>query len=213
MAGPHARTRGRVPQSAGPAPACGSSCTVLSRGGERRGPAGIARSRRGCLRHDSHVLVKANGRRKMLQGAGSIAYHFLNHPPLGHGGSMTPFDLRRTLALACSVLGATGLLATAPAHASISPAAAAVVKRYLEVTGGAAAFAAESTTYTHAHVSGFGFSGTYESWSARPYRHLSKMALGPFTLSESSIGGTAWRPDPAPSMPVDLADTDDSAAP
>ena len=82
------------------------------------------------------------------------------------------------------------------AHAAITPEAARVVGRYLAATGGAAAFAAESTAYTRAKVTGFGFTGTYESWVARPDRQYSRTALGPFELAEGDDGRKAWRTDP-----------------
>ncbi|MCC6350405.1 MAG: aspartyl protease family protein [Candidatus Eisenbacteria bacterium] len=102
---------------------------------------------------------------------------------------------------------ATGPFAPA-ARAEISPEAARVVARYLEVTGGAAAAAAEQTTYTHARVQAFGFTGFVETWSARPDRHFSRTELGPFKLSEGSEGGASWRTDPTTGRVVSLADRD-----
>lgn len=94
------------------------------------------------------------------------------------------------------------------AHAAITPEAARVVGRYLAATGGAAAFAAESTAYTRAKVTGFGFTGTYESWVARPDRQYSRTALGPFELAEGDDGRKAWRTDPTTGRIVALADHD-----
>jgi hypothetical protein len=97
----------------------------------------------------------------------------------------------------------------APAsHATITPDAAKVVHRYVEVTGGAQAFAAESTSYTHAKLYAFGFEGSFSSWSARPARRYSRTELGPFKLSEGVNGVTAWRTDPTTGVVRPLADHD-----
>ena len=99
-------------------------------------------------------------------------------------------------------------LAHAPASATITPDAAKVVRRYLEATGGAAAFAAESTSYTHAKLQAFGFEGSFASWSAQPSRRYSRTELGPFKLSEGVNGTTAWRTDPTTGVVRPLADHD-----
>jgi len=83
--------------------------------------------------------------------------------------------LRTLLALVCAFA-----FPPAAARAAITPDAASVVRHYLEVSGGAAAFAAESTTFTHAKLYAFGFEGEFWSWSARPNRHYSRSLLGPF---------------------------------
>lgn len=111
------------------------------------------------------------------------------------------------------LLAAAAALCLAPAGARAAaaapdPRAAAVVARYLQVTGGAAAFAAESTVYTRASLTGFGFSGAFESWLARPDRRFERTTLGPFKLSEGAAGGSAWRTDPTTGRVVALADHD-----
>ena len=112
--------------------------------------------------------------------------------------------LALALALACAALP----LAAGRAGATITPDAAKVVRRYLEVTGGAASFAAESTSYTHAKLYAFGFEGTFASWFARPSRRFSRTELGPFKLSEGVNGATAWRTDPTTGVVRPLADHD-----
>ena len=115
------------------------------------------------------------------------------------------FARRATAAAAVFVLSLT----TSPiARAEITPDAAKIVARYLEATGGAARFAAESTTYSHAIVRAFGFAGTVETWSARPDRHYSRTELGPFKLAEGSDGPTCWRTDPTTGRVVKLVDRD-----
>jgi hypothetical protein len=103
----------------------------------------------------------------------------------------------------------TGLVLLAPAaRAGTAPDAAPIVRRYLEATGGEAAFAAESTSYARARLEAFGFTGTLESWSARPLRHYASTELGPFQLREGVDGATAWRTDPTTGMIRALADHD-----
>ena len=114
----------------------------------------------------------------------------------------------RRWAAASAILFASGFTPVAPVRAEITPQAAQVVQRYLEVTGGPAAFAAERVLYTHAKVDGFGFQGDFEAWSARPDRHFSRTQLGPFALSEGTDGAQAWRTDPTTSKVVRLADAD-----
>src|SRR5512134_3087295 len=88
-------------------------------------------------------------------------------------------------ALVTFAASACALLATvAPVRAEITAEAAAVLRRYVEVTGGAAAAAAESTTYSHARIEGFGFTGSYSAWTARPFRRYAITTLGPFKLLE-----------------------------
>jgi hypothetical protein len=114
----------------------------------------------------------------------------------------------RRLALAVALVCAALPFAAAPARATITPDAAKVVRRYLEVTGGAAPFAAESTSYTHAKLYAFGFEGTFASWYARPSRRYARTELGPFKLSEGVNGATAWRTDPTTGVVRPLADHD-----
>jgi len=113
--------------------------------------------------------------------------------------------------LARALVAAPFLLLAHPlanASAQVAPDAARVVSRYLEATGGAAAFAAESTLYTRARLAAFGFTGSLESWSGAGSRHHSRTELGPFKLSEGGRDGRAWRTDPTTSRIVTLADHD-----
>ena len=102
-----------------------------------------------------------------------------------------------------------GLCLLAPsARASVAPDAEPVLKRYLEATGGAAAFAAESTSYARARIEAFGFTGSFEAWTARPMRRYAVTELGPFKLREGVEGVTAWRTDPTTGVVRTLADHD-----
>ncbi|HTR96469.1 MAG TPA: aspartyl protease family protein [Candidatus Acidoferrales bacterium] len=98
--------------------------------------------------------------------------------------------------------------ATRVACADVSPDAARVIARYLEATGGTAAAAAEHSTYTHARVEGFGFSGTTETWNVGPDRQYSRTELGPFKLEEGTDGAVSWRTDPTTGRVTRLADRD-----
>ena len=102
----------------------------------------------------------------------------------------------------------TTVLVPVRSRADITPDADAIVHRYLEATGGAAAFAAESTGYTHARIEAFGFTGTSSSWGARPARAYSRTELGPFKLAEGVDSTTAWRTDPTTGLVRPLADHD-----
>lgn len=113
--------------------------------------------------------------------------------------------MRRCLAACCALLA---LLLPAASQAAITPEARAVVQRYLEASGGAAAFAAESTSYVHAKVYAFGFEGTFASWIARSGKRYARTELGPFKLEEGSDGVTAWRTDPTTGVIRPLADHD-----
>src|SRR5262245_37699080 len=112
--------------------------------------------------------------------------------------------MRRVVAAAALAV----VLSPLAARATITPDASKVVKRYLEVTGGEKAFAAESTSYTHARIQAFGFEGSFSSWNARPSRRYSRTELGPFKLSEGVNGATAWRTDPTTGVVRPLADHD-----
>jgi len=114
--------------------------------------------------------------------------------------------MRRATLAACLMLVSS--LVPARARAAATPEAAVVIRRYLEASGGGAAFAAESTSYTHARLHAFGFEGVYWSWSARPARRYSRTELGPFKLGEGVDGATAWRTDPTTGMVRPLADHD-----
>lgn len=116
---------------------------------------------------------------------------------------MSRFALR---ALSFAALMALGV--PAAGRASITPEAARVVARYLDATGGPAAFAAERVVYTRGQLAGFGFTGLIETWTERPARRYSRTALGPFKLSEGVDGATAWRTDPTTGRIVRLVDRD-----
>ncbi len=113
---------------------------------------------------------------------------------------------RPTTSLVASLLAAC--CSASLSRASAQPDAEAVIRRYLDATGGAPAFAAESTGYSHARVQAFGFEGAFSAWTARPMRRYALTELGPFKLREGVNGETAWRTDPTTGVVRVLADHD-----
>lgn len=117
--------------------------------------------------------------------------------------------MRRTLlspavlSLACAFA-----VSAAPAPGAAPSDAAAVIRRYVEATGGTQVFAAESTSYAHAKIQAFGFEGAFAAWTAKPMRRYALTELGPFKLREGVNGVTAWRTDPTTGVLRALADHD-----
>ena len=106
--------------------------------------------------------------------------------------------LRRFIIALPAVLAALPLaLAPGPAHASITPAARAVVNRYIEAIGGRPAVEGQRTLFVTGALSAFGMSGRVQVWHARPDRSASVIALGPLQLSEGFDGSAGWRTNPS----------------
>src|SRR4029077_3921073 len=78
------------------------------------------------------------------------------------------FVMRRPVIAALHVLGGVMLTLVAPAQASISPAAQAIVDRYVEATGGAEALAADTTIHVKGRVRAIDLKGSFEQWAALP---------------------------------------------
>lgn len=96
-------------------------------------------------------------------------------------------------AIPALISAAVSLTLVSAGAASITPAAQQVVDRYVEVTGGRSALAGDRRLHEIGTVTGFGFSGTAESWRVRPDRERSVMHLGPLTATEGVCGDRAWR--------------------
>jgi hypothetical protein len=102
------------------------------------------------------------------------------------------------------------------ARAEITPAARAVVDRYLEATGGRAAFESTHSLHTLATISALGLKGTSHTWTRDPNWRATETELGPLKFREGYDGETAWRTDPSTGKVVvldgkDLEDAKSSA--
>jgi len=81
------------------------------------------------------------------------------------------------------------------ARAEVAPEAQAVIERWVEATGGRAAYDADRALYLRASIDAFGLKGVLESWNQRPDRSAGATAIGPFQLREGFDGTVAWRVD------------------
>ncbi len=117
--------------------------------------------------------------------------------------------------LATSLLALAALAAAAPARATITPDAKAVLDRYLQASGGRAAWEKTRAMYTKASLSAFGLKGTVETWRRAPDAHASAVAIGPLAIKDWGMGGKAWRTDPSGTLLAldgkDLEDAQTSA--
>lgn len=91
---------------------------------------------------------------------------------------------------------AAGVLSS-PAAAAAAPDAAAqsVLDRYLEATGGRAAWEGDAVAHTRLSIAAFGLTGSADHWGARPDRVATATRLGPLTIWDGTVGGRAWRVD------------------
>src|SRR5437762_10873859 len=83
------------------------------------------------------------------------------------------------------------------ARAQGAPAARAAIVRYLEASGGRAAFESIHSTRTFETVAALGLKGFTETWSRDPDWRATDTVLGPLKFKEGYDGVTAWRTDPA----------------
>src|SRR5882672_8807679 len=96
-----------------------------------------------------------------------------------------------------SALVALLSLAAIPSHATITPEAKAVVDRYLDASGGRAAWERTRNMRLTASISVFGLKGRIETWRKAPDMRASEVAIGPFQLKDWGTGDKAWRTDPS----------------
>ncbi len=85
--------------------------------------------------------------------------------------------------------------APGPAAAGTPPAAQAVIDRYLEATGGRAAFEAETTLRVKGRLVANGMKGTYEAWIRQPDGFAIRITLGSLRVRTGCRGQTAWETD------------------
>jgi len=99
---------------------------------------------------------------------------------------------------------AAALSVAVSARAEITPEAKAVVDRFIEATGGRAAFDELQTTRVKGKISAFGLQGTSIIYTRRPDRRASVTELGPIKIRDGFDGTTAWRTDPGTGKVVTL---------
>lgn len=104
---------------------------------------------------------------------------------------MFPNPVRLAAAAALVALAAP----VAPARGEITPAAKAVVERYIEVTGGRDAFLADTVLHAKYRVVAEGMSGSIERWVAAPDRILEVERLGPLRRRAGYDGVQGWATD------------------
>lgn len=92
---------------------------------------------------------------------------------------------------------AVSLLAAVPARATISPQAKPVVNRFVEVSGGRAAWEKTRAMHFTGSLSAYGLKGTVESWREAPDKRASVVAIGPITIRDWANGAKASRTDPS----------------
>jgi len=102
--------------------------------------------------------------------------------------------IRRLLTLALVAFAAHAAL---PARAAITPEAKAIVDRFLEASGGRAAWERTRSMHFTGSISVFGLKGRMEAWRQAPDRRANDLAIGPFQLKEWTAGDKAWRVDPS----------------
>jgi len=84
-----------------------------------------------------------------------------------------------------------------PARASITPDAQKIVDRYLEASGGRAAWQHTHTMHGVGTLTAFGMKGRIETWRATPDKRASEIQIGPLDIKDWANGGKAWRVDPS----------------
>ena len=87
------------------------------------------------------------------------------------------------------------LAIAAPARGEITPQARTIVDRYVEVSGGAAALAAQHALRLKGRMNTMEFKGSFEQWCEAPSRYLQRVSLGPLRFREGFDGHVGWRTD------------------
>src|SRR4029079_1777569 len=103
---------------------------------------------------------------------------------------------RAAFAAAALVLFAGTFVAPA-ARATITPDAQKVLDRYLEASGGRAAWERSRTMHATGSLTAFGLKGRIDTWRAAPDRRYSEIQIGPLDLKDWVNGKDAWRIDPS----------------
>ena len=119
----------------------------------------------------------------------------------------------KPLLWAVPICMALSALVPAPAHPAITPPAQAVVDRYLDASGGRAAWANLRALHETGTLSAFGLKGTLEIWREAPDKRASVLVIGPITTRDWTNGSKASRSDPSGRLiPLDGKDLEVAAA-
>ena len=105
------------------------------------------------------------------------------------------FVVRRAVLWLCAALVAALPSPRAAAAAAPDAAAQAVLDRYLEATGGRAAWERDAVAHSRLTIKAFGLDGTTDHWGARPDRVATATRLGPLAIRDGTVGERAWRVD------------------
>ena len=81
-----------------------------------------------------------------------------------------------------------------PAHAAV-PTARPFIERYVEVTGGRAALAADTVLHARGHITDSAMHGTFETWTHAPVKALRVETMGTLRTKEGIDGLQAWTTD------------------
>ncbi len=101
----------------------------------------------------------------------------------------------RTAATAAVVACLASLLATSRACAAISPQAKPVVDRWIEASGGRAAFLADTMLHVKGRSVAGGERGTFEFWRHGPAQYMEAETEGTLRVRHGLDGATGWRTD------------------
>ena len=106
---------------------------------------------------------------------------------------------------------ALAFLSPVVARATITPEAQAVIDRFVQSSGGRAAF--EKTRFRHftGSLSAYGLKGSIEGWREAPGKQANVVTLGPFTIRDWTNDKSAARTDPnGKIVPLDGKDLEDA---
>jgi len=113
-----------------------------------------------------------------------------------------------TLRQSITFAGLVALLVPGTTHAAITSEAQPIVARWIEATGGRAAFLADTALHVKGREVAEGMHGTFEYWSQGPDRILQVEDTGTLRMRAGFDGTAGWRTDLAARGVVPLQDKD-----
>ncbi|MEO5617434.1 MAG: PDZ domain-containing protein [Candidatus Eisenbacteria bacterium] len=99
--------------------------------------------------------------------------------------------------LVVRALLALSFLSAPAARAAITPEARVIADRYIEASGGRAAWERTRSMRFTGTITAFGLKGRMELSRQPPDRRASEVAIGPFQLKDWTSGDKSWRVDPS----------------